>query len=421
MASNHPRRFSTSAKFAGIALFLSGGDLLLRIKPTNMGGRKIKAWVAFSVSLATIVLACLGGFWWTAGPWIFYSRETKYIPVAATPATVLVAPIVNDPNMTVFQSGNAADRQAVLDGIWRLAAQRPSVMADHLLNWYGPLMQQKQFADVEGLSLVAILKRAWWYPAIATCQEARVRALLAEGQYTKTLADAKSYYDIAPLADTPTAIELLGRALEKARGPNAAAEFRRQQQARMGIADIGACGSKGLLTSIKVDDSRLKQAIAITRVRSTFPFANQISQGNLLLLADRPAEAEQSFIKACDYVKQDWDLPQALEGIARAIRDQDCSLERASKFITLLQAADSIAPTRITLPTQLNKWVLRSAARQIKVSCSAARTQLPPPSGDEPDFVKLPPASSEAAFDLKANNLPITDPVLLSRLATQGD
>jgi hypothetical protein len=114
-------------------------------------------------------------------------------------------------------------------------------------------------------------------------------------------------------------------------------------------------------------------------------------------------------------------LPQALEGIARAIRDQDCSLERACKFITLLQAAHPIAPTRIILPTQLDKWVLRSAARQIQVSCSAARTQLPPPSGNEPHFVTLPAPSSEAAFDLKANNLPTTDPVLLSRLATQGD
>jgi len=381
-----------------------------------MSGREIKAWLAFLLCLATILAVCFAMYWPNSWPGTSHSGEIKYVPVAAAPiasAPALVGPVASDAIIARIQSNSASDRQAVIDGIWRLAARQPSVMADHLLNWYGPLMEQKQYADVEGLSLLTILKRAWWYPQIATCQEARVRAFLAEGQYPQALAEAKSYYNIAPLTATPTAIDLLAQALAKTRGSEAAEKLRKEERAGNPIL--------GLLKSIKVDDSRLKFAISMTRPASAYPFDNQISQGNLLLLADRPLEAEQSFIKACDYAKKDWDLPKAIEGIARSVRDQDGSLARARLLVHLIKIGQPTVAAGITLPANLKGERLREAATEIDLSAVPLRNALPPPRDDELAPVDLPAPSSEVAFDLEPNNLPVNDPVLLARLATQGD
>jgi hypothetical protein len=286
-------------------------------------------------------------------------------------------------------------------------------------------MREKQYADIEGLSLMVILERPWWYPSIAVCQEARVRAFLAEGLDAQALSEAKSYYDVAPLAETPTAIELLGEALARTRGASIADQFRNQATAAIEESSDTQSSNAALLKSIHVNDSIYADGIARTRAGSEqYAFANQMSQGELLLLSDEPAAAEDSFIKACSYVKNEWDLPEAVDGIARCLRDlDDGSLRRARKFRSCLATGDSSKTIGIVLAANLDPDELRESGRRLVLPTTedVARAKLADPPQSALGAVNLPPADSEKPFDFEANGLPAGDPVLFSRLASQGD
>ncbi|MGD0766583.1 MAG: hypothetical protein ABSB42_00010 [Tepidisphaeraceae bacterium] len=383
-----------------------------------MSGRRVKAWLAFSVSLATVIAVCIGVFWKTSGAPFSHSGETNGFPVSAAPNSPAAASAASAISAALFQSGNAGDRQAALDGIWRLAASDPGKMADHLPAWLGALLQNGQFADVEGLTLVAIPPKDWDVPTVCTFQEARVRAFLGEGNYARALAEAKSYYNVALLADTPTAIDLLAQALARTKGLDVAEQFRKQQQAGAVFPGNGPSIAPSILPSIKVNGSWLNDSIDGTKYGSPYKFANQIAQGDLLLLADQPAEAERSFLKACDYIENDWDLPQALEGIARSVRAQDGSVGRAKAFISLLQSGGPIVPTGIALPSNLSTFVLRDAAENIKCTDDPVRNTLARPSKEALGYVALPSVdeSSPSSFPLPVNN-----PVLLAKMAPQRD
>jgi hypothetical protein len=290
----------------------------------------------------------------------------------------------------------------VIDGIWRLAALEPREMADGVPAWLGPLMRDHRYADVEAMSLVAILQKAWDPQTVAVCQEARVRALLAEGMYPQALSEAKSYYNVAPLADTPTAIDLLRQAWSKAHDHQ----------------DTGEPGIPEILRSAKVNYSVIEPAIDGTKQGSEFKFANQISQGNLLLLADRPQEAEQSFLKGCAYVDPDrdntWDFPKALAGIAESVRDQEGSLDRAKSLVRAWQAGRRTADG-IAIASNIEADRLQDAARQVETDTADVRSALPVASGDSLNPIGLPPPC-ETPF-----SLPVDDPIVLARMCPQCD
>ncbi len=303
----------------------------------------------------------------------------------------------------------------MIDGIWRLAASNPEKMAEHLPAWLAPLMRAQRFSDVEGLSLIAMVTKPSDTALVSTCQEAHVRAMLADGDYTQALPEAKVFYNIAPLSQSTTAINLLADALAKTKGFDVAQQFRKQQSAGMTSSGERAATNTCLLKSIDVNTSRFAQAIDRTANGSRYPFQNQISRGNLLLLADRPAEAQESFTKACGYVQSNWDVVEALKGIARTMRDQDCATYRATTWVNSLKAERSTKPSQISLPASLDIGRLRDAAREINIT-APSRADLPPPQTEAFSSVQLPPASSQSEF-----SLPLNDPILLARLAPQSD
>ncbi len=208
------------------------------------------------------------------------------------------------------------------------------------------------------------------------------------------------YYNVAPLSQTPTAVDLLTQAWA-----------RTHRSQKIGKSDVPR-----ILQSIKVNSSRLEPAISGTTQGSPYEFANPVAQGDLLLLADRSSEAQQSFLKSCKYAVEDWDLPQSLEGMAQAVRNQDGSINRARALVNAWRAGHSVA-MGIALPPNVRKGELEDAARQVVAEPGPVRAEFPRASGDLLDPVNLPPAdSSEPAFAL-----PVSDPIVLARLAPQSD
>jgi hypothetical protein len=221
----------------------------------------------------------------------------------------------------------------------------------------------------------------------------------------------------------PTAIGLLAQALAKTRGPAVAGEFK--THATDGLSSPAADNrAAGILKSIHVDDSRYTRGIEMTSAGSTqFPFANQISLGNLLLLADRPSQALTAFTTACQFTKNPWDLPQAIDGIARSLRARDGSLAEAREFLYRSKSDQPTAFLGILMPYSIDGPQLRKAALNVRLpgSVQSARANLPDPPDSALQKVHFPSASSEIPFDLVANDLPTNDAILLARLGTMGD
>jgi hypothetical protein len=368
------------------------------------------------VSLIVAVVAAFAGL-------LTWHPIPSHVSVVSSPSakssTALVAILQTDSiNKDSAKAQSPSDKQDALDidGIWRLAALKPRAMADHLPGWLPLLMGDHKFADVEGLSLLAIVENAWDTSTVCAYQEARVRALLAEGRYEQALPEAKAYYNVAALSQTSIAVDLVALALAKTAGPAAAEQFKDQQETGKSFPVPAAIIRENGLKSIKIDGSRLHDLIDQTTHGSRYKFANQISQGNLLLLSDQPAEAIKSFTKACDYAQENRDLSEALRGIARSVRDMDGSLGRARELIDLLKTEKSTASVGINLPNTLDKEQLRSAAMAINLSDVPFRMELAMPSGGSRQIALPPPDSQLPSFQL-----PMNDSILLARLAPQSD
>ncbi|MGD0464270.1 MAG: hypothetical protein ABSB74_17445 [Tepidisphaeraceae bacterium] len=179
----------------------------------------------------------------------------------------------------------------------------------------------------------------WEVSAVCAVQRAKVRELMAQRKYEMALAEAKSYYNVAELAKTRDAIEVMSNALVKARGIAIANQFRREQSpAALTLLKLsGVAHRSGVLPTITVDSSVYEKAIHQLQDK-TDNIESMIGCGNLLLLADRPRDARECFEfalqlavrgKAGKRVK----ARHALEGIARAIRDEDGSAIPADAFV----------------------------------------------------------------------------------------
>jgi tetratricopeptide (TPR) repeat protein len=178
--------------------------------------------------------------------------------------------------------------------------------------------------------------------------QSKVNQLMAEGDYEAALANAKSYYNVVELNNTESAIRLVTAVLAKARNPKIADAFSNAQLIDIGALETDDAGGKNILKTIRIDSTVYEQAIEDLRDKSENT-SDQIACGNLLLLTDRPVEAQMCFELALQLViKNNKDgspgaqrvneAARALDGIARAIRDEDESALRADAFVLIIRA-----------------------------------------------------------------------------------
>jgi tetratricopeptide (TPR) repeat protein len=170
---------------------------------------------------------------------------------------------------------------------------------------------------------------------------------MAQGQYEMALSEAKSLYNVSALAKTSDAVKLMASVLAKARGYAIADQFRREQSSnKLSHLGLGATGpGGGILRTIAVDSSIYEKAIQ-QRQDKTDNLDSVIGCGNLLLLADRPRDAQECFEFALQLAARGKDgklakMRIAIEGIARAIRDEDGSALRADAFVMSMKGKGS--------------------------------------------------------------------------------
>jgi len=265
----------------------------------------------------------------------------------------------------MIDSDDANGRQAAIDQIRLLADSKPAALAIGLPDWVSPLMRVKQYSALAEITLPAILARTFDPATVQAAQRARVLAFLNEHDYSQALKEAKSYYNICSLSATAEAVDLIVQVLQTSDESAVAVKFK---------ADQMAAGSpSSVLMSTTTDSAPYRSAIAGLQKRSNSKKGgshnNLMALGNLMLLTDRPVEAKACFEAAAKAESNaNQNLRLAMEGVAKAIRDQDGSVYAANAFITSIRQNPSKAGIDLVKAGFTSWEELRISAQAIALS-----------------------------------------------------
>lgn len=272
-----------------------------------------------------VVLAA--GFFVTSGVMVYGQ--------AAPPTTVKPKPEPPkvDPITAGLASSDAAQQQKAVDTMRALFESDTAKAAGKFKQeWLKLLLETKHYQEVLDLSPKAILNLAADMGAVEQVQRARVQALIALGKPEQALANAKGLYNVATMKGTAEAIMLVVQCLNLNPSADANRLDRFKAQQLLGTNDEPAMQAlaKGpaVLASIKVDGQQYDAAI---RQLSGEDYTSLISRGNLLLLADRPKEAQEVFERAY-MIADNNQLNAASENLARAMRAEDGNVARANAW-----------------------------------------------------------------------------------------
>ena len=194
------------------------------------------------------------------------------------------------------------------------------------LTFRGILADPSRTADVEALLLLRIKMRS------------------QEGRIPGAVADAKSLFNVAGMRSTNTALRIIAECLDAEHGdkaPELLAKLRKEQLA--GAEEKNAVPMKPPIPSPNAGSDQqpsvmkgiVVEAGPYMAAVSRFPGEDRqsrLARGNLLLLADRGAEARTLFEKMLAESESADRLTMA-ENVARAIKDEDGTIGRANAYM----------------------------------------------------------------------------------------
>jgi len=259
-------------------------------------------------------------------------RRAKLLPEALELATA-AANAAADPALAAELNDQ---RSQILVELGRvdeaLAAMRAILAADPFSNWRATrwasaLRSAKRPAEADAIAFDAIAAAPSVTINVYRLQRLRVQALLDMNKPHEAAAAAKGLFNVAPMELSREAMLLVGRCL-KAAEPEGNVEQRFLMQQMLGAAEDGSGASaQTLMHGIRVDPGPYEVPLANASLRSGVQ--GLVGQGNLELLADRPAAARKLFEQAYPMIA---DAAEAAEHIARCIKAEDGCLGRAMAF-----------------------------------------------------------------------------------------
>ena len=240
-----------------------------------------------------------------------------------------------------LRSDDPAEVAGAVAAIRGLAERQPRVVVANMRAWHRAMSDAGMHEQVERFALEGILESPHHVGTVYELQRARVLALTALGRHREALAAAKGHYNVTLLKRSDDAIELVMLCLANLQATDDLRRFRQQQVAGAQL-DGGGTGAEkeNVLKAIQVDGSPYEARLA--ELRGAASYDNLMAQGNLLLLADRPAEARKCFEMAGEIGRSDYHISQGIEGVARAIRAEHAAIGPANAYVLALRAeADS--------------------------------------------------------------------------------
>jgi len=156
----------------------------------------------------------------------------------------------------------------------------------------------------------------------------RVRALLKLGKAMEALQDAKRLYYVSAMGDMEQVQMLVAECISAANPaqPETVEIFKREQL--LGYEKPGTLCT--VLVSITLDAAPYDHAADSSKAASD---NLKSAQGNMLLLAGKPKEAQEAFERAGKNIKSDTGRWQNTADIARAIKAQDGTVGRANEYL----------------------------------------------------------------------------------------
>jgi hypothetical protein len=307
---------------------------------------------------------------------IIESSQNNHLPKPVAP--------VEDTSLLALQlrSGDPHAEEDALQRVRSLPKKDPRSLVLGLPDLLPPLLTLKQYNLVEQVTIPAIEERSFDPDLVEITQRARVDALMGEGKELAALSEAKRYYDVVSLSHTGDAVAIIASLLRQTAGLETSSRFQSQQFSWAGdensttqtLSSAGGTDSpptEDVLRSVAMDSSPYGAAIkSLKSYKGShhFSFRNLMGLGNLLLLQGNASEARQSFETACKMAaRQPKDFRWAVEGIARALRDEDDRVDRANAFVLSLRKNPQVGGANL-IRSRVSADDLRGAAQRIMLA-----------------------------------------------------
>jgi hypothetical protein len=354
---------------------------------------KAKTFIAGAILLC----ACVGGG--VAAYFLMPSEsQTVILPAAvptvagnssaapAAPATgaqaAAAAPAIDD--IAIALAGNdETKRQEAIGQLQTLATNDPHALGVGLSKWGPPLLASGNLDDLESLTRTVIERRAMDISTVQAAQRLRVLGLIAQanaivsqdqkpGYWLTALEQAKGYYNVAALTATAPAANLLAEVLAQAKDAATATEFLQQQAGER--TDPAASQPANVYASILGSTTQWDYDIQYLQGRvgkNGASYSSLMCQGEYYLIEDRPDDARKCFDGACQIAtSKASQVRNALEAVARAIRDQNGNVAPANAFIESIRDDPNAAAAELigTSAESPSKSDLQSAARAVKLA-----------------------------------------------------
>lgn len=251
-----------------------------------------------------------------------------------------------------FASEDAEVRKGAIEHFKERIASQPARVLDLRAQAFKALQTGKHFDEAIDLAWYGTVTVPHDTRALEGFAQARVRALLAAGKADEALQAAKSLFNVSTMQGTSEAILLVAETLNAARPKDKESfnKFREEQMAGA-AAPAGEGGApesvrtaKGarstVLESIKVDPAKYEAALSKMTGED---YQSLMGRGNLLLMADRVAEAREVFERMYSLATAS-ELVEASEALARTIRAEDGTIGRANAWVSAIKPKPAVAP-----------------------------------------------------------------------------
>jgi hypothetical protein len=194
--------------------------------------------------------------------------------------------------------------------------------------WLSALMSAERYDDVARLSLEGILALPRDTHSVEALQKLRVQALLRMRR-PGGLAAAKSLFNVCHMRNAADSLMLVTECLKVAY-PDDDTIGRQFIEEQVAGAKADTAGSQSsVLANIKIDGSLYDKAI---KGAAGQRYGDLVALGNLLLLADRPREAQTVFERAYGIAPTNR-LAAATENVVRCIKAEDGTIGRANAWV----------------------------------------------------------------------------------------
>ncbi len=322
--------------------------------------QRISGYCAWSLSVLTalLMLAGFGGRAYGECP----------VPVPVKPKTDFQ--LIEEG----LKSGDATARGKAMELIWRQLDENPTNAVRELrMKWSRLLIQAKRNQEVADLAVEAAMAAPAESAALEDLFVLRTQALLALGKPDEALVSAKSAFNISGMAGTSRTLQVMAECLRRTHPnePLILDRFRREQAAAAGAAVSDSPGAapepgearpepakplakkaessppppSGYGTSLLVKGIAVNGAAYRKRLSEIQgdDYRAYTARGNLLLLADSPAEARVMFEYAYSLAIEK-DMTAATENLVRCVKAEDGGIGRANAWVLSLRPPPKSAP-----------------------------------------------------------------------------